>query len=98
MSDDLDATRRALDAARAREGALEARVTELGRMLADVELRVARIGDVELERDEALQRIRELEARVAALDEVVERNRRVHEEMLASVSWRVTAPLRRLKR
>ncbi len=105
MADELDAALRALDASRAREASLDARVAELQDALVEAERRLARIGEVELERDEARAEILELERRVEVLtadvasrDELLERSRRVHDEMLASVSWRVTSPLRALKR
>lgn len=100
-----DALERQLDAVRAREAALGRRVRELQAQLLAAEEEVARAGEAELERDEARaeaaehrRRVEVLEADVRERDELLARGRRVHEEMQRSLSWRVTAPLRAVRR
>jgi hypothetical protein len=94
----------ALEHERAERERLERVVADLGAQLVSAENRLARIGELELE-----LRGRELELRdlglahAAALRDRDEQaalaahHLRVREELQASASWRLTAPLRVLK-
>ena len=91
------------------DGVEEARLERAERLLAEAEdrlaeaeLEAAQAEVARLERDEAraqaeelARRIEVLEADATELRGRVERAARVHAEMQESVSWKVTAPLRR---
>lgn len=98
---DADAAR-TLERERAARTAAEAQVAELGARLLEAEQRLARVGDLELELRDVTTRYHEaLELARHERDEareLLERARRVQADLEASVSWRVTAPLRAAKR
>jgi hypothetical protein len=80
----------------------EEQVRELQRALLDAEQRLARVGELELELREVTTRYdAALQQALHERDEareLLERARRVEDDMKGSVSWRVTAPLRSVKR
>jgi chromosome segregation ATPase len=99
---DGDGLARDLERERAARAAAEEQIAQLERRLLDAEQRAARIPELEVElRDVTTRYHLALEAARAERDEarvLLERARRVHEQMVESASWRVTAPLRALKR
>ena len=99
---DADVVARELERERAARAAAEAQIAELERRLLDAEQRAARIAELEIElRDVTTRYDLALEAARAERDEargLLERARRVHDEMVGSASWRLTAPLRAVKR
>lgn len=86
-----DELARELERERARADAADALATQAQARLAECEKRLSRIGELELE-------LRDLGASHELL--IVERDelRRRLDGLQRTVSWRVTAPLRRLKR
>lgn len=78
------------------------KLAALGRALVDAEQRVARIGELELELRDVTTRYHAALARAEAERDRAraERDdaRRMLDGLQASLSWRVTAPLRALKR
>lgn len=86
-------TGREFERASARVRELEQRVDELGRRLLEADARLSRIAQLEVEQRElALVTVERDEAQL-----LLARARAVHDDMVASLSWRLTAPLRSLK-
>jgi hypothetical protein len=87
---------------------VEAEVAALREQLRQSEQALARLPELEYEAtlaaqdrqelDEARQRIEVLEADLARAHEGLEHTSRVIDDMTSSISWRVTRPLRALRR
>jgi hypothetical protein len=99
---DEDQLARELERERAARGAAEAQVERVEQRLLDAERRAARVAELEVElRDVTTRYHLALESARAERDEardLLERARRVHADMVRSPSWRLTAPLRAIKR
>lgn len=81
-----------------RERDAQARIAELEGLLAKAEQRLARIGEIELELRELTGELAVVRAQRDEARELVARADRVREGIQSSVSWRVTKPLRAIKR
>jgi hypothetical protein len=99
--DDVDDLRRALERERHRADEAQALIAELEARLMDAEARLARVGELELElRDLGATHRLTLDRHRAERDELREllaRSQSVEQALKRSLSWRVTAPLRRIK-
>ncbi|MBN1530843.1 MAG: class I SAM-dependent methyltransferase [Thermoleophilaceae bacterium] len=85
-NEQVDGLRRALEAAHEAEAGARAQLADASRRLLDLEQRLARLPEMEYQ-------VRQLQADAAD----VEIHRQIVRDMKASPSWRITAPLRRLK-
>lgn len=78
------------------------KVTRLEAALVEAEQRLARVEELEIELREVTTRYdAALSVAVHERDEaraLLERARRVHDDLVSSLSWRVTRPLRSLKK
>lgn len=78
------------------------KVTRLEAALVEAEQRLARVEELEVELREVTTRYdAALSVAVHERDEaraLLERARRVHDDLVSSLSWRVTRPLRSLKK
>ena len=85
-NEQVEGLRRALEEAHEAEGGARAQLADASRRLFDLEQRLARLPEME-------HQLRQLQADAAD----VEIHRQIVRDMKASPSWRITAPLRRLK-
>jgi chromosome segregation ATPase len=90
-------TGRAGERADERIRTLSQRVDELGRSLLEADARLSRIGELELELREQAVVEQELRAQRDEAQALLARARDVHDQMVTSLSWRLTRPLRALK-